>query len=204
MLLDIIITLGVMLLYFPPMLIWASEPLLKRFNPVLQVIIFPVSILLASTMIFLLPQATYVFILYFILFTVWRKIIRMMGGSSSDNIVLPIYMCFAVSVLWEWPVQIAIPQNPDALILSLFKALGLLLFINKIWGLGWRLRNWVIIALPIIIALGNILAVLLLQNGVTDPLFWAAHLYRLPWILILTFILSDIYKYQDRNKRVVR
>src|SRR3990170_4239696 len=151
MLLDIIVTLGVMLLYFPPMLVWASEPLLKRFNPVLQVIIFPVSILLASIMISLLPQASYVFILYFILFTVWRKIIRMMGGSSSDNIVLPIYMCFAVSVLWEWPVQIAIPQNPDALLLSLFKALGIILFIVKIRRLGWRVGRWLFGTITIMI-----------------------------------------------------
>ncbi len=185
---NILVTLGLFLLYFPPIFVHLNQDLLKRF-PVLTNYVYNIVIasILTGMMMGLVPQASSVFLFYFILFFGLRAFIRgnsRASISNSDAFTLSIYICFAVSVLWEIPIQLTIYQNIDAVIISGLKAMAIPLFFHKVYKLGWRLKSIEPLRIGLLVSLGMIITLFISDFGI-DTMFWYAHAFRIPIILLL-------------------
>ena len=208
MIINILVTLGLFLLYFPPIFVHLNQNLLKRY-PVLTNYIYNIFIasILTGMMMGLVPQASSVFLFYFILFFGLRAFIRGMSRASISNIdafTLSIYICFAVSVLWEIPIQLTNYQNIDAVIISGLKVIAIPLFFHKIYKLGFQFKNTGIIILSLTIFYGITLIHMINIEGIGYS-FWFAHAFRIPIIILfLSFIPYNItYINADKNTELL-
>lgn len=149
---------------------------------------------------YLIPEARAVFALYFGIFFLFMLSSDVAKLDNVDQFSLSVYACFAIAVLWEWPIQLAIhikmmslnPSYADALILSSLKAIAIPLFFYRAYKLGWSPSSfWLFLWLPIL-TIGEILTLLTLQFG-PEIMFWWLHLYRLPWLLLLLAVIGKLY-----------
>jgi hypothetical protein len=175
------VTLGVMLLYFPPLLIWISQGFLRKYQVLIDMrFSLPVGLVFTIMLSYLIPQAWFIFLFYFGLFHFTRFYSRygsLFHISKLDSFSLSVYLCFAVSVLWEWPIQIAVAQNLDALILSGFRVLAIPLFFYKAYQLGFRFgTSWIWIS--VFIFLGGVGLIPVANNMLIN-------LYRFVWAFLL-------------------
>src|SRR3990172_7726244 len=202
MLLNLVWMLGVYLLYAAPIMVFLWEPLLKRVSNYVHESAMPLSIGLVIFMMWALNIALYVFVFYFALYWVTQYLLIRWGAPYSDSLILPVYLCFAVSVLWEWPIQLTIPQHFDSLAASSFKALGIIFIFQKLVKLGWRPDRtswWILIS---IILLGVSLTGNIWLNGI-NQMFWYTHLYRAPWIIFLLISIRETYINIRLNKQII-
>lgn len=188
----ILVSLGLLLLFFPPIFTALFQDYFKRF-PILVNYIYNLLIGAALTgmMIFLVPQATYVFIFYYLLFFSLRAFIRGMSKGAItqlDAFSLSVYICFAVSVLWEIPIQLTIYQNIDAVILSLIKYIAIPLFFLQIYKMGWRPGIELYFTSIFLVTTGIMVTVFIYVLGI-DHVFWMAHAFRLPIIIYLLYLI---------------
>ena len=180
------IGIGFATLFFPPFLIASLGHYIQKSNHLsyLLVISTPfVTILMMN----LIPQAWAVFPFYNILLIGLILIARKYGMSMKESLPMAIYFVFAISVLWEIPVQIGVSQNINALALSMFKMLGVPLLFFWMYQRGWRLNLRFNVLLSEAIMFGIILTGLITPDAISTnrTLFWLAHSYRLIWIVIL-------------------
>lgn len=202
---DALINLGVFLLYMPPFIVFVSQYLLIKLRDVIKSwLLLGLSFPLYVMMIMLLPQAWGAFTFYFATFHLFFFVASRIILDNVKAFSLAIYVCFAVSFLWEWPLIISYygvlyAYNFDSVVMSLFKALGIPFLYLTIWRLGWRPNKEFIGLLVGIIILGRILSTDISYVG------WFIHLYRLPWLLLFTLnIMSlrakDFYKWIETKK----
>ena len=192
MLLNLVWLLGVYLLYAAPIMVFLWEPLLKRVSNYVHESAMPLSIGLVIFMMWALNIALYVFVFYFALYWVTQYLLVRWGAPYSDSLILPVYMCFAVSVLWEWPIQLTIPQHFDSLFASSFKALGIPLLILHLRRRKWRPSTDFIILIIATVLIGFSIAGFISIVGIIS-MFWTAHLYRVPWIIIMLIATRESY-----------
>lgn len=184
------VTLGVMLLYFPPILVAFNQRFILRYHNLLGFkLSIPIGLVLTVMMSYLLPSAWFVFVFYLALYHFAMFYIRVGSRfriTRPDAFSLSIYLVFAVSVLWEWPIQLNIPQNIDALILSVFKAVAIPLFFLKIYNIGFKLSvTWVWLVT------GGITLGFLLMYALDNPLI---NLYRVVWAFLLLIAIPIMKK----------
>ena len=155
----------------------------------------------------LIPQAWAVFPFYNILLIGLIFIARKYRMSLKDSLPMAIYFVFAISVLWEIPIQIGVSQNTNALALSMFKMLGVPLLFYWMYQRGWRLNVRFNVLLSETVMLGIILTGLITADAISTnrTLFWLAHSYRLVWIVILglevlSVLEKNTIKYQPSNQ----
>lgn len=189
------VTLGVMLLYFPPLLIWLGQSFLDKHVRLIDMrFTLPLGAVLTVMLAYLIPEAWWIFLFYFALFNFTRFYSRygsLFQISKLDSFSLSVYLCFAVSVLWEWPIQLAVTQNLDALILSGFKAVAIPLFFYKAYKLGFRLSSsWIWLCLCI--SLGGIGLIPIADNLIIN-------LYRLTWASLLLITIPIKHKVISNN-----
>jgi len=165
MLLNLVWMLGVYLLYAAPIMVFLWEPLLKRVSNYVHESAMPLSIGLVIFMMWALNIALYVFVFYFALYWVTQYLLVRWGAPYSDSLILPVYMCFAVSVLWEWPIQLTIPQHFDSLFASSFKALGIPLLILHLRRRKWRPSTDFIILIIATVLIGFSIAGFISESG---------------------------------------
>ncbi len=185
---DFLVSLGILLLFFPPFLTAMAQNLLKKY-PILIDFVYNMVVgsILTGLLIALVPQAAGVFIFYFVLFFVSRLVIRsgsIMRINQLDAFTLSVYICFITAVLWEIPIQLTIYQNIDAVILSGFKALAIPLFIHKIYSLGWRLHENDVARVFGLIMIGYFIGIGIFTYGI-ETMFWITHLFRIPILIML-------------------
>jgi len=135
---------------------------------------------------FLIPQAWAIFPFYSILLFLLVGIAKKYGIKLKHSLPMGIYFIYAISVLWEIPIQYGILQNPDALMLSIFKVAGVPFFFYWLYERGWKVRPELIINLVLVSLVGAFLATRINYETIQiSQLFWAAHSYRLFWIYLL-------------------
>lgn len=198
------INLGVFLLYMPPFVVFVSQHLLQKVRDVLKFgLLLAISFNLYVLMIILLPQAWGAFTFYFVAFHLFFFLASRIILDNVKAFSLAVYVCFAISVLWEWPLQIVFVQNLDALLMSSFKAMGIPFFYITLKRLGWRPRKEFYLAVILFFIIGLVLSLMI--NYGFEAYYWPAHLYRLPWLLLFTLnIMSlrakDFYKWVEIKK----
>ena len=192
--------LALFLLFMPPLFVFILKDSLKPIESMLSPLIsFPIGVLLTYILSSLIPEATYVFIFYLLLFhfvmfftgwgskNIWQNKFIL---SKIESFSLSVYFCFAISVLWEWPFQLAfqIPYGiyQEALMASSFKALGILFFFYTVYRIGWRPYVGWLMLLMTTLMIGLLLTFLgIYFPSSSNELFWHYQTYRLPWILLL-------------------
>lgn len=189
---NLIWLLGIFLLYAVPIMVFMYESVIRRVAPFIQQSAMPLSLGLTIFMIWALHSAVYVFVFYFALFWICQFLFTRWGACYSDSLVLPIYLCFALSVLWEWPVQLTVPQHFDSLLASGFKALGIPFLYLKLRKMGWRPDTDYYMMIMFALLIGSSIAGFIYLQGI-KPSFWLAQGYRLPWIAILLLGVRDTY-----------
>ncbi len=198
-LLDFGVIAAFLLLFFPPLFTWAFN-FHERILRILTIVAPGGAILL----MFLMQSAAYVFIIYLgvFYFVLWYSR-RSVGLPFALAFALAVYVPFSISVLWEFPIQIGIPQNPQALILSSFKALGILFFFVTVRRLGWRALPSFINAVSFTALIGVLMGLVFALQYATYPriddkvqftpaLIILAHLYRVPWFFLLLSVINDL------------
>jgi len=194
-------------LFFPPFIIASLGYYIqksKHFSYLLVISTPFLTILLMN----LIPQAWAVFPFYNILLIGLILIARKYRMSLKESLPMAIYFIFAISVLWEIPIQIGVNQNTNALALSMFKMLGVPLLFYWMYQRGWRLNLRFNILLSEAVMVGIILTGLITPDAIhlNRHIFWLAHSYRLVWIVILgvevlSVLENHTIKYQPSNQR---
>ena len=190
--LNLIWLLGIYLLYAAPVTVFIYESWIRKASQYFQQSMMPLSIGLVIFMMWALNAALYVFVFYFALYWLTQYLLVRWGSSYSDSLVISVYLCFAVSVLWEWPIQLTIPQHFDSLAASSFKALGIPLLILHLRRRKWRLNIDFVMLIIATVLIGVSIAGFISLVGII-PVFWAAHLYRMPWIIIMLIAVRESY-----------
>jgi hypothetical protein len=150
----------------------------------------------------LIPEALYVFTFYFILFNAFLFFTDRMILDKVKAFSIAIYVCYSISVLWEWPIQLTIYQNIDAVILSGFRALAIPFFFYTIYKMGWKPTHSFINFNLIIVCLGFVLMQAINEFGVNNILMFL-HLYRLPWLyMFFSVILVLGYKSISKSTNI--
>lgn len=185
-----LVNLGVFLLYGVPLFVYLIKDLINGLRDLLRyhyVLAFSSS--LYVLMLYLYFAAYVPFTIYFVGFNLVFFILDRLTLDRARSFMLSIYICYAVSVLWEWPIQIVFSQNPDALILSLCRAVAIPLYLVTVKKMGWRPNKFFLKTVLILLVAGLVIA-FCLKSG-ADP--YLVHFYRVPWftILILTVIGSN-------------
>ena len=201
------VNLAFLLLFFPPLLFY----MLPRFSDQVYRLLLLAAPLGAVLLIVMMRTSAFVFIGYlltfYLLFYYARKAAML---DMRHSFAISLYAVFAISVLWEFPIQIGIPQNPDALLLSIFKGLGIPFFFLTIYRLGWRPSLGFVQAVAIIVTVGLFYGLALAFQYQTYPiiddkvqftplLIWSTHLFRIPWFLVLVSALNRITLNKERT-----
>lgn len=199
------INLGVFLLYMPPFIVFVSQHLLNKIRDLIKIwVLLMLSVPLYIMMVMLLPLAWGAFTFYFVTFHLFFFFASRIILDNVKAFSLAVYVCFAISVLWEWPLQIVFYQNVDALIMSSLKALGIPFLYLTIYKMGWRPSAGFYYFLFLISSMGIVL-VFGIPELLDYGLIFYIHLYRLPWLMLFTLnIMSlrakDFYKWVETRK----
>ncbi len=184
--------LGLFLLYLPPLFVMLfSKQLNHNRESINYKNIFLYSSILTVIMMVLMPEAYYTFWLYFIMFNLIYFYVERLTLDRALGLKLGVYSCFAISVLWEWPIQLTLFQNIDAVIMSGFKAVGIIALYQN---LKFNNTSGFIITLTLFIGLLITLGINFL--GI-DKMFYITHAYRLPWLLIILHSITITYKTRE-------
>lgn len=184
---------GVFLIYFPSLLLWGWQRILqRRFEQSIIPISVVISVALTGFMVINSVASPLIFLFYLGLF--WSLFFAGKKLSRLSNVVsvsMSLYACYAVSELYEWPIQVTIPQNPVAVALSGFQLLGLIFFFKQASKLGWKPTRefYKAIASCLLIGVGVALNIWIL--GI-DKVFWFAHSYRLVWVMLFLGVYIEL------------
>ncbi len=186
--------LGLFLLYLPPLFVMLfSKQLNENRESINYKNIFLYSSIFTIIMMVLMPEAYYTFWLYFIIFNLIYFYVERLTLDRALGFKLAIYSCFSISVLWEWPIQLTLYQNIDAVIMSGFKALGIIFLYYQLKKDGYKLDNITGFLITLTLFIG-----LLITLGITffgiDKMFYLTHAYRLPWLIIIFNTITVTYK----------
>jgi hypothetical protein len=180
----------------PPLAAWALQPLINRaWNIFTLMNTMMLSIVLTIIMSMAYPEAYPTFVLYFFIFNFLMLFYSRSLLNNSKGLSLAIYTCFAISVLWEWPIQITIPQNETALALSGFKALGIPFFFFLVYKEGWRPAKKDILYIGIPLLIGAAIAESILVFG-PGTWIYITHLYRFLWLPVFFAGVNRIRKHK--------
>lgn len=198
----ILYILGMFLLYLPPLTVWYfSDITNKIINKFPLKIIFSISIVLWAIMIQLMPTvAPFVFMFYLTTFNLILLLYNKLFKNKGEAFRISIYVCFAISVLWEWPIQLTNYQNPIAVILSIFKALGIPFLLITLVKRGLKINHKQSLLLLYNVLVGIMLTYFLTIYPVTE-LYYILHLYRIFWLILFIFIIMETYNYHKRQTK---
>ncbi len=189
-----LVPLGLYLLYLPPTFAFLFKNDLnhnrKSIN-YLNVISF--SSVFTVIMMLLMPEAYYTFWIYYILFNTLYFYVERLTLDKALALRLSIYSCFAISVLWEWPIQLTIYQNIDAVIMSGFKALGIIFLIYELKQSKFKINNTLGFIFTLTLFLGLLVTLGIVFFGI-ESMFYLTHIYRLPWIIVIIYAIHTTYK----------
>jgi len=197
----LLINLGVFLLYGIPLLVFIIEGLINRCRDLLKYhLVLGLSSLLYVMMLYLYLPGWIPFTIYFFMFNSVFFIIDRVILDRSRSFMLSIYICYSVSVLWEWPIQLVFKQNLDAVILSLFKVLAIPLYIRIVYKMGWRPNKFWFGFVVFNMGLGLVLSGLL-TLGISPHIM---HFYRLPWLMLMVLtILGAKREYLNKLQALI-
>lgn len=185
---------GMFLLYCPPLLVWTYSTSIDSFLfKIPRYIIFSASVVLMVVMFQLMPTVPpFVFIFYMISFNSIYLLYNLCFKSKGEAFRVAIYVCFAISVLWEWPIQLTNYQNPIAVALSGFKALAIPFLFITVKNIGWRLSIKQAVWLNITVFYGLILTYYLTIKSPLE-LYNDLHFYRIYWLVWFILIIIETY-----------
>jgi hypothetical protein len=206
-----LVSIGLFVLYLAPSFVFAFQKLIFR-HIILTKFKFtiPFGLFIFFILSYLVPQASWIFFLYFILYhfsrsfiaSRWlRSLIDKKHINDVDNLSLnqrkflavnsfslSVYIIYSVSVLWEFPIQIAIIQNLDAVILSFFRLIAVPFFFYQTYRLGSRLNIFHLSGVIFIFLGGLVISILIIQYGVT-PFEFLINSYRIIWFFFLLYLI---------------
>ncbi len=196
---------GLFMLYCPPLFVWLYTDLIDQTIVKIKDLtyyIFIISAIFTIIMFNVMPTVPlFVFGFYMITFNGIFLLYNKIFNNKGEAFRVAIYVCFAISVLWEWPIQLTNTQNINAVILSGFKALGIPFFIvtvkKRMWDLTWMSAMFLVAIVFYGLTLTNFLTYI---NP--NEIYFLLHFYRILWLVWFILIIIETYiNSKDLKKR---
>jgi hypothetical protein len=208
-----LVSLGLFTLYLAPSFVFAFQKFITKYIIITKFkFTIPFGLFMVAILSYLVPSASWIYFLYFVLYhyaraflaSRWlRRLIENLDVYDVDDLdtskrnflavksfSLSIYIIYSVSVLWEFPIQITITQNLDAVILSIFRAIAIPFFFYEIYRLGYRLDVIHLISAVFVFVGGLFLSVLISAFGVV-PFEFLINSYRVIWFYFLVYLVPQ-------------
>lgn len=194
-----LVPLDLFLLYLPPLFAFMYSKTINHNRESLSYRnIIGISFFLTVIMNIMMIEAYYTFWLYFIIFNGLFFYVERLTLDRALGFRLSIYSCFALSVLWEWPIQLILYQNIDAVLMSGFKALGIIFLYLELKKSKFKFDNTLGFFISLTLFLGLLITLGINFLGI-HSMFYITHAYRLPWIIIIFYAITITYK--NLNKK---